>query len=487
MAWIGRTRMRMMGRSTRMPLAVFTLFLLSIMPSPLGAGTATSSVAASVSAPTVTPLRAYRDGLLAPSRIATDSAGRVYISDYALGQVTVRDEFGRLVSVKKGLDHPLGIAVDSAGLIYVGEDGTGSVSMFLPNWSFVGALGRGAGEFQMPNHITIPSNASFSGNFPGILSRMVIVSDSRADLIKVYSSSGSLIRQFGGSGNSNGQFDFPTGIFVNTGGELFVADQNNNRIQVFTPEGVFLRSFGRSTFMGLGPFARTQGLTGDSQGRIFVADAFQGTVRVIDAQGNAVSTVAGFGEGPGELRGPTSLAIDRNNRLFVVSPGNTRVEILGLDTFSDPKSLQAIIALTPSTFDRKPKWVNPSGGWSPNLNLLNLVVGLVKVVGESPAMIVPESITANGVAARRYPGKWIGDFDGDGIPELRILIDRKNLVATLPDGKGAVVVKGMLADGQSFEGSVPVYVTPGSGGGGPGAGNASPGDESSQEPQGGPR
>ena len=186
-------RMRMMGRSTRMLMVGFALFLLSIGQSVF----CVASAALPVSAPTVTPLRAYRDGLLAPSRIATDSAGRVYITDYALGQVIVRDELGRLVSVKDGLDHPLGIAVDSTGRIYVGEDGTGSVSMFLPNWSLAGKLGQGAGEFQMPNHITIHSNTSFSGNFLGTLSRMVIVSDSRADLIKVYSSSGSLVRQFG--------------------------------------------------------------------------------------------------------------------------------------------------------------------------------------------------------------------------------------------------------------------------------------------------
>ena len=341
----------------------------------------------------------------------------------------------------------------------------------------------------MPNHITIHSNTSFSGNFGTLrewsLSATAVQTLSRsihpADPWSVNS----------GSGNSNGRFNFLTGIFVNAVGELFVADQNNNRIQVFSTEGVFLRSFGRSTFMGLGPFARTQGLTGDSQGRIFVADAFQGTVKVIDAQGNAVSTVAGFGEGPGELRTPTSLAIDRNNRLFVVSPGNTRVEILGLDTFSDPSTHSATITLLPSTFDRRSIWVNPLGdiNTDPNLlNLFNLVVGLVKVVGESPGMIVPESITANGVIARRYPGQWIGDFDGDGIPELRILFDRQSLVATLPDGQGIVIVKGMLVDGQSFEGSVPVYVTPGSGGGGSVPANSfSPGDESSQGPQGGSR
>ena len=452
--------MRMMGRLTRILMAGFALSLLSIVPTRLNA-------ALPVSAPTVTPLRAYRDGLWAPSRIATDSAGHIYLTDYVLGKVFVRDEFGRLVSTKSGLQRPLGIAVDDAGRIYVGEDGTGSVSVFLPNWSLLGKLGQGAGEFQMPNDITIPSNAALAG--------MVFVSDSRANLIKVYSPGGSLIRQFGGTGAAPGQFNFPAGIFVNAGGELFVADQNNNRIQVFSTEGQFLRAFGRGTFMGLGTYARTQGLTGDSQGRMFVTDAFQGTVKVIDAQGIAVSTVAGFGEGPGELRGPTSLVIDRNNRLFVVSSGNTRVEILGLDTFNDPKILSAIITLLPPTFDRK--FRGPTPGSSKGINP-HLVVGWVKVVGEAPEMIVLGSVTANGVAAQPFKRTAIGDFDGDGIPELRMTFDRTSLVATLPDGKGVVVVKGTLADGRNFEGSASVNVTPS---------RRDDGDESSQEPEGGSR
>ncbi|MBL0311283.1 MAG: NHL repeat-containing protein [Holophagaceae bacterium] len=466
--------MQMHSRCARMLLVGFALSLSSIVQSFLCAANA-ALPALPASAPIVTPLRSYRDGYVAPSAIATDSAGRVYITDSALGKIFVRDEFGRLVSVKSGLSRPLGIAVDAAGRIFVGEAGTGSVSVFLPDWSPLGKLGQGAGEFQMPNHLAIPTSGPLAG--------MVLVSDSRADLIKIYSPGGSLIRQFGGSGTAVGLFNFPSGIFVNADGEIFVADQNNNRIQVFSPVGGFLRSFGRSTLMGLGPFSRTQGLTGDSSGRIFVADAFQGTVKVIDGQGNAVSTVARFGEGPGELRTPTSLTIDRNNRLFVVSPGNTRVEIFGLDAFSDPKGLPAVIKLLPSTFERNSIGVVPAGGFSINPNV---VVGLVRVVGAAPEMILLESITANGVPARHFKGIEISDFDGDGNAELRMTFDRRRLVATLPDGKGVVLVKGSLADGQSFEGSVAVYVAPG-GGGGPVPVGASVGSGSGQELEGGSR
>ncbi|MBL0211901.1 MAG: NHL repeat-containing protein [Holophagaceae bacterium] len=467
--------MRTMGRFARLLRAGIALSLLSAGPSPLGArGEAgPAGPISALPAPQVTPLRAYREGLMAPSRIATDAAGRVYITDHTLGKVIVRDEQGRLVSMKSGLKHPLGIAVDSAGRIYVGEEGTGSVSVFLPDWTLVDRLGQGAGEFLMPNHITIPASSPLAG--------MILVSDSRADLIKVYSAGGSAVRQFGGSGASNGQLNFPSGLYVSGSGEIFVADQNNNRIQVFSADGLFLRTFGRSTMMGLGPFSRTQGLAGDSLGRIFVADAFQGTVKVIDALGNAISTIGRFGEGLGELKAPVSLSIDRNNRLFVVSPGNTRVEIFGLDTFSDPKSLPADIKLLPATFDRIGVRATPVGTGSLEPNK---VVGLLKVSGQAPGMILPESVSANGIAARRFKGAEVGDFDGDGIPELRVQFDRKSLVATLPDGKGTVIVKGLLADGRSFEGLVPVYVTQG------GSGNTVPAgallaDGSGLEPRGG--
>src|SRR3954452_22348801 len=50
---------------------------------------------------------------------------------------------------------------------------------------------------------------------------------------------------FGSPGSGPGQFSGPQGIDVDPqDGELFVADSNNNRIQVFTAQGIFDRQFG---------------------------------------------------------------------------------------------------------------------------------------------------------------------------------------------------------------------------------------------------
>ncbi len=278
-------------------------------------------------APVAVPLRAYREGLQAPARIATDAAGHIYISDSASGQVLVRDESGQSLPGLSGLDRPLGLAIGDSGRIYVAEEGRGCVSIYLPDGSFLAKLGQGDGEFRMPNHLALAPG-------PG---GWVYVGDSRANVVKVFTQEGAPVMQFGSQGTANGQFDFLAGVFVSAAGEVYVADQNNARVQVFSPTGAFLRLFGKTSGMYASSiFTRIQGLTGDAQGRIYVADTVLGVIKVVNGTGKLLATLSSFGEGPGQLQAPASLAIDRNNRLFVVSLGNTRVEVFGLDTYTDP-------------------------------------------------------------------------------------------------------------------------------------------------------
>jgi hypothetical protein len=345
--------------------------------------------------------------------------------------------------------------VDAASRIYVAEEGNGSVSIFSADWAPLGKLGQGNGEFRLPNHIAVAPGAA----------GQIYVSDSLANVIKVYGSDGTFQKTIGAPGRFNGQFDFPAGLHATASGELFVADQNNGRVQVFSMEGVYLRSFGRGGGMlgGSSLFGRLQGITGDSQGRLYLADAFNGSVRIVNGSGTPLATLGAFGDRLGELRGPASMALDRNNRMFIVSTGNTRVEVFGLDAFIDPKTLQAQVSLRPSTFEReedddeddhergaqKAKSGQGEGG---------KVKGLVKVPGFDPARIDSASITANDVPAQAPKGLAIADFDEDGIPELKVEFPKKAFLATLPMGPSLVRVAGRLSTGETFESSVPVTV-----------------------------
>ena len=50
---------------------------------------------------------------------------------------------------------------------------------------------------------------------------------------------------FGRKGSNNGEFIQPYGISSDREGNVYVADYNNHRIQVFTVDGVYLRQFGK--------------------------------------------------------------------------------------------------------------------------------------------------------------------------------------------------------------------------------------------------
>ena len=72
----------------------------------------------------------------------------------------------------------------------------------------------------------------------------IVISDFSNHVIKIYTPTGQLVRQFGGQGSKLGQLSGPIGVAVNEKGHLFIAEYGNHRISVFTEDGQFLRCFG---------------------------------------------------------------------------------------------------------------------------------------------------------------------------------------------------------------------------------------------------
>jgi len=389
--------------------------------------------------PSVTFLRSYWASFNAPTRVATDSSGNIYITDPIKGEVLVRAPNGRIVSRVKGFNYPLSIAVEE-GRIYVGDGVTGSVTAFAPDWQRLFLLGQGEGEFLMPNDIAIDSA---TGN--------VYVADSKADLVKVYSSSGEFLWSFGGLGSGDGQFNFPVGIFINsTANEVLVVDQFNFRIQIFDLNGNFLFCFGAQGNTP-GKFNMPQDVWVDGQGRIYVTDTFEGRIQVLDRNGAFIGYIGEFGEGPGQFRIPVDMVIDPFNRLFVTSANNARMEVFGLDSFTDPESI------VPAVIDIQPDPLAQGGS--------GVVIGHIEVPGYPLDQIAISSIVANGVHANLSPIST-GDYDSDAVPDLRVEFDRVALMATLPpEGQAIITVTGSIGNKQ-FEGSDIVQVVPDSDGDG---------------------
>jgi DNA-binding beta-propeller fold protein YncE len=118
-----------------------------------------------------------------------------------------------------------------------------------------------------------------------------------------------------------GQFEKPRGIAADAAGNLYVADLGNSRIQKFSPEGEFLKTFGKSG-TSEGELREPNGITVDSAGKIYVADALNHRLIRFNADGNFEKQWSGPEPG---FYGPRDVAIGPNKQLYVLDQGRSRV------------------------------------------------------------------------------------------------------------------------------------------------------------------
>ena len=408
-------------------LALLALAGLNIC-TPLAAHAACREAANStLPMPTWTWLRGWRADLAAPTRLAVDGAGRVLVTDPGKGQVVSRASDGAIAFRRTGLGSPISIAVDASGNTLIGDRDRGRVTFHDEQWNARHALGIGDGEFGLPGDIAIdPAGGE------------IFVSDTARHVVVVYSAAGLRLRTIGAPAPSDdtpaadGLFRTPTGIAI-AGNELLVADQLNFRIQAFDKtSGAFLYCIGNyrsSSFFApaSGP-ARTlglpQGLWVDTAGRLYVADAYQGQIHVIDrGNGALIGSIGVLADEAGTLHAPSDILIDANGRLFVASANNARLDMFGLDAYTDPERFAPAVArIVPERIER------PSAA--------TRIDAFIEVPGYRALDIAPASLRINGLTAT--PISTL-DGDGNGIPELRLSVSGAALLPTLGTGDSGTV------------------------------------------------
>ena len=127
-------------------------------------------------------------------------------------------------------------------------------------------------------------------------------------------------------GSGEKEFKSPCGIACDSTGKVYVADTGNNRIQVFTTEGTFLRMFGKHG-CGSGELDGPYGIAIDSNGMVYVSEDGNHRVSVFTLEGQFVTSFGRKGVGPGEFDGPRGLAVDENEVLYVCDYYNCRVQV----------------------------------------------------------------------------------------------------------------------------------------------------------------
>lgn len=247
-----------------------------------------------------------------PYGVAVDSQGRIFVADAKLGGVVVLDRRKKKVAVwgKRGrfqLVLPAGVALDREDRLFVSDAARGTITCFGPDGVVLSQFGFG--KLKRPAGLAVDRVRNF-----------LYVADAAAHQVAVFDLKDfSHIRFVGdpnGAGSEPGQLRTPTNVAVDRRGNLYVSDTFNNRVQIFTRRGRFVRAFGE-TGDGPGHFARPKGIAVDSEGHIYVADATFDNFQIFDQDGRTLLFVGSRGFGPGQFLLVAGLFIDEEDRIYV--------------------------------------------------------------------------------------------------------------------------------------------------------------------------
>ena len=126
--------------------------------------------------------------------------------------------------------------------------------------------------------------------------------------------------QAGIAGSGEGQFSKPAYVAF-SGGNLYVTDTQNHRVEEFTPQGSFLREFGSSVL------SLPEGIAADKAGNLYVVDHEKGDVVVFSPTGSVVTSFGSRGSGVGQVDDPAGIVISEAGDAYVADGGNDRVEV----------------------------------------------------------------------------------------------------------------------------------------------------------------
>lgn len=132
---------------------------------------------------------------------------------------------------------------------------------------------------------------------------------------------------FGETGRGKNEVEEPVDVALTGEGVVAVVDRSRETLVLFSEAGRWLRSFGGlrgDPDLGLN---RPSAVAVDDQDRLWVVDAGNHRVLVVGLDGGVVHTVGSLGTAQGRFRHPSDVTFDRDGRVYVADTGNDRIQV----------------------------------------------------------------------------------------------------------------------------------------------------------------
>jgi sugar lactone lactonase YvrE len=256
----------------------------------------------------------------APASVAFDARGHLFVLTRGERAFFEFDADGKLLRSfgDRLFTRAHGLRIDAEGNLWATDvgahvvlklDPTGEILLTLGTRGAAGAWDESTGSHKLnqPNDVAIAANGDVfiaEGHTPG--------SGGDARVLK-FDAGGRYLTQWGGKGTAPGQFQVAHGLDIDAAGRLWVADRENQRIQIFEPDGTFVRALAYAGLpCGLDIGAR----------EIFMVNGFAGQVLRLDLDGRVQAALGRPGTGPGEFGEAHMIAVSPRRELYVADSVN---------------------------------------------------------------------------------------------------------------------------------------------------------------------
>ena len=259
----------------------------------------------------------------APAAVAFDKRGHLFVLTRGAQAFWEYDDKGAFVrTFGDRFTRAHGLRIDRDGNLWATDVGAHTVMKFTPGGQLLLTIGTkgqagtwddstGAHLLNQPNDVAIAANGDIfvaQGHTPG----------PRGDArVLKFDKTGKFLMQWGGHGTEPGKFEVAHSIAFDAQGRLWVADRENQRIQVFDTSGTYIREM---KYAGL-PCAFEI-----DRDYVWMVNGFAAQVLKLDLQGRVLAATGKQGKGAGEFGEAHFIAVSPKGELYVADSVNANLQ-----------------------------------------------------------------------------------------------------------------------------------------------------------------
>lgn len=262
-----------------------------------------------------------------PHALAIDPEGQVYVVDSGNHRLVKFDVSGNLLQSVGGFgwereqfDRPLDVTVKTGLDLFIADYNNERIERYDLKLNYISS-------FYSNNSLPATRQFGFPSSVDISRHGEIFIVDNENNRILKLNAEGQPDLSFGDFNWGEGQLLRPVSIDVSATDQVYVSDQQANEVVVFDYYGNFITRFGGDILREPG------GLTRTNEGALFVADSGHHQVAVFSKEHQLIFRWGDFGKKLGAFNNPLDVGF-HENKIYVLDSGNARVQVFELTPYS---------------------------------------------------------------------------------------------------------------------------------------------------------